>query len=86
MPDEVRYYAMVLADDTPSNPSGVARRRVSDNGGVRDEALKRDLSWNHTPLIAAAERGDMTFDFVEISAGEAERVIEGFRVKWGSEG
>jgi hypothetical protein len=86
MPDQVTYYAMLLAGDTPSNPSGVARRLVSGDGGIRDEAFQRDLSWDHTPLIAAAERGDMTFEFVEISTDEAERIIEGFRVKWGSEG
>jgi hypothetical protein len=84
MLEEVKYYAMVLADDTSSSPSGLARRRVSDNGGVQDEAFKQDFTWDHTPLIAAAERGDMTFEFVEISADEAERIIEGFRVKWGA--
>jgi hypothetical protein len=86
MPDKLTYYAMLLAGDTRSEPSGVSRRRVSDGGGVRDEAFRRDLSWGHTPLIAAAERGDMTFDLVEISEDEAERIIERFRAKWGAEG
>jgi hypothetical protein len=86
MPDKVNYYVMLLADDTPSNPSGVARRRSLENGGVHDEAFKRDLSWGRTPLIAAAERGDMTFELVEVSKEEAERIIEGFRAKWGSDG
>jgi len=86
MPDQVTYYAMLLAGDAPSNPSGIARRLVSDNGGIRDEVFKQDLSWDHTPLIAAAERGDMTFDLVEVSADEAEGIIEGFRAKWRSEG
>ena len=85
MPDKVNYYVMLLADDTPSNPSGVARRRILENGGVRDEAFQRDQSWGHTPLIAAAERGDMTFEVVEVSEEEAERIIEQFRAQWGSE-
>jgi hypothetical protein len=85
MPDKVSYYVMLLADDARSNPSGVARRRILENGGVRDEAFKRDLSWGHTPLVAAAERGDMTFEVVEVSQEEAERIIEQFRAQWGSE-
>jgi hypothetical protein len=85
MPDKVKYYAMVLAGDTPRSPSGIARRRYLDNGSVRDEAVKQGLTWDRTPLLAAAERGDMTFEFVEISEEEAERIIEGFREKWGSE-
>ena len=85
MPDKVSYYVMLLADDARSNPSGVARRRILENGGVRDEAFKRDLSWGHTPLVAAAERGDMTFEVVEVSEEEAERIIEQFRAQWGSE-
>jgi hypothetical protein len=85
MPDEVKYYAMMLTGDTLSNPSGLTRRRVFDDGGISDEAFKRDQSWGHTPLIAAAERGDMTFEVVEVSEEEAERIIEQFRVQWGSE-
>jgi hypothetical protein len=86
LPDQTKYYALLLAGETPAGPSGLARRIVRDNGGLRDEAVTRDLSWARTPLIAAAERGDMTFELVEITAEEAERVIEGFRVKWGSGG
>ena len=85
MPDEVKYYAMILTGDTLSSPSGLTRRRVFEDGGVRDEAFKRDQSWGHTPLIAAAERGDMTFEVVEVSEEEAERIIEQFRAQWGSE-
>jgi hypothetical protein len=85
MPERTKYYAMLLAGDTPDEPSGVARRRVPENGSVHDEAFKRNLSWDHTPLIAAAERGDMTFEFVEISADEAERIIERFKAKWESD-
>ena len=85
MPDEVKYYAMMLTGDTLSNPSGLARRRVFDDGGISDEAFKRDQSWGHTPLLAAAERGDMTFEVVEISEEEADRIMEGFRVQWASE-
>jgi hypothetical protein len=85
MPERISYYAMLLAGDTPDNPSGVARRRVLENGSVHDEAFKRNLSWDHTPLIASAERGDMTFEFVEISEDDAQRTIERFKAQWESE-
>jgi hypothetical protein len=85
MPEIIKYYAMLLAGDTPGNPSGVARRRVLENGSVHDEAFKRNLSWDQTPLIASAEHGDMTFEFVEIGAEDAERTIERFKAQWESE-
>jgi hypothetical protein len=86
MPVKVSYYAMLLGDRTTENPSGLARRRVFDGGGVRDEALGRDLTWMHNPGLAGWERGDLTTTYVEISEDDAERIIERFRRKWGSEG
>jgi len=85
MPEEVKYYAMLLGDRTIDNPSGLARRCLTDSGGVRDEALGRDLTWVHNPGHAGWERGDLTTTYVEIGADEAERIIERFRAKWGSE-
>src|SRR4030088_2897030 len=52
MPEKVSYYAMLLGDRTIENPSGLARRRLSDGGGVRDEALGRDFTWVHNPGLA----------------------------------
>ena len=86
MPEKVSYYAMLLGDRTIENPSGLARRRLFDSGGVRDEALGRDFTWVHNPGLAGWERGDLTTTYVEISADEAERIIERFRAKWGAEG
>lgn len=77
------YYALLLEGDSRSRPSGLARRKIDENGGIHDEAFKKDGSWGYTPVIAGAERGDMTFDLVEVSAEEAERIVEGFRAKWG---
>jgi hypothetical protein len=86
MPEKISYYAMLLGDRTIENPSGLARRRLFDGGGVRDEALGRDFTWVHNPGLAGWERGDLTTTYVEISADEAERIIERFRAKWGAEG
>jgi hypothetical protein len=86
MPEKVSYYAMLLGDRTIENPSGLARRRIFESGGVRDEAFSRDLTWVHNPGLAGWERGDLTTTYVEVSEDEAERIIERFRAKWASEG
>jgi hypothetical protein len=86
MPEKVSYYAMLLGDRTIEDPSGLARRRVFDGGGVRDEAFGRDLTWIQNPGLAGWERGDLTTTYVEISEDEAGRIIEQFRRKWASEG
>jgi hypothetical protein len=83
MAERVTYYAMLVGDRTLDNPSGLARRRLSDGGGVRDEALGRDFAWIHNPGLAGWERGDLTTAYVEVTADEAERISEHFRVKWG---
>jgi hypothetical protein len=83
--EKIRYYAMLLGDRTMENPSGVARRRLLDDGGVCDEALGSDFTWVHNPGFAGWERGDLTTTYVEISTDEAERIIERFRVKLESE-
>ncbi len=85
MSDQVTYYALLLEGDTPSHPSGIARRRTESNGNVKDESFKKDGSWGYTAAIACAKRGDLTFDFVEISEEEADRIVEQFRVKWGAQ-
>lgn len=76
------YYALLLEGDSRISPSGLARREIDDNGDLRDEAFKKDGSWGYTPVIASAERGDMTFDLVEVTAEEADRIVERFRAKW----
>jgi hypothetical protein len=80
------YYAIIDHRATREDPAGIARRRPLETGGFRDEALDRGMNWQFTPLIVEWKRAESTDDLVEISAGEAERVIEGFRVKWGAEG
>jgi hypothetical protein len=84
--ETVRYYAMLLGGRTIENPSGLARRRLFDDGSVRDEALGRDFIWAHNPGLAGWERGDLTTTYVEISDDDAERIVERFRAKWGSGG
>lgn len=81
--DEITYFAIVGPGRTAETPSGIARRRSSADGPV-DEALRRDLTWEGDSAIVEWEFGDTGADLVEISAAEAERLIEKFRVAWGS--
>jgi hypothetical protein len=85
MPDKITYYAIVDCWATPDDPAGLARRRWSDKGGFRDEALDRGLNWQFTPLIVEWKRAESTDDLFEVSEAEAERIIEWSRAKWGSE-
>lgn len=55
---DVTYY--VIVDDLSSRdrPAGVLRRSYRD-GGRRDEAFTRDLTWHRSSLPISAERGDL---------------------------
>jgi hypothetical protein len=81
VPANVKYYAIVSAGRTAKTPSGMARRR-NEAGGVVDEALRRDLSWQHDSAIVEWELGEVGADLVEISETEAEALITRFRAQW----
>lgn len=76
------YYAVVGANRTIDNPSGLVRRRQAADGPV-DESLARDLSWRFTDAIYQQERGEnFGPDLVEISEDEARALIDRFRERW----
>jgi hypothetical protein len=82
---EVKYFAIVRDGDSPEHPSGLARRTVTPQGRL-DETLRHDLTWMRDSAIYEWERGEeMGADLVEISAVDAERVIQGFRQEWGAQ-
>jgi hypothetical protein len=74
----IAYYAIVNEFSSPERPAGVLRR-IEDDEGQNDEAFSRDLKWEYTPLLYAAERGDTQNDLIPISAEEAERIVERIR-------
>ena len=82
----ITYYAIMDHRATREDPAGIARRRPLEAGGFRDEALDRSMNWQFTPLIVEWKRAESTDDLVEVSEEEAERIIERFQAKWGSEG
>ncbi len=85
MADEVTYYVVISGDRTPSDPSGLVRRRRLQAGGFVDEALHGDLTWGHTSAIVEWKRDAMDFSLVEISEAEAQALVERFREKWGAQ-
>ena len=86
MPDKIIYYAVVGGDRTVEDPYGLVRRLNFEDGGITDEGLRKDFSWKFTPAIAEWERGDFTYDLVEVSHAQASKIIEYFREKWGPYG
>jgi hypothetical protein len=82
MAEPATYYAIVGPGRTAQNPSGIARRTLSEDGPV-DEALRRDLTWQRDAAIIEWEHGDVGPKLVEISEAEALDLVERFRRKWG---
>ena len=78
MAEKITYYAIIDEFSSRDRPGGVLRRVKNDEGQV-DEAFSRNLRWEFSSLLYAAERGDTMFDFVPISEDEASRVVERIR-------
>jgi hypothetical protein len=74
------YYAILDEDSSLDRPVGVFRRVKSENGQV-DEVFSRNLRWEFSPLLYSAERGDIMYDFAEITEGEADAVVARIRAE-----
>jgi hypothetical protein len=85
MPHQITYYAIVSGDRTIENPYGLLRRLEHDDG-PSDEGLRKDFSWDFTPLIVEWERGDFGQELIEVSHEQASKIIEYFRSQWGPYG
>jgi hypothetical protein len=72
--ERVTYYAIRDASATAERPAGLARR-IEHRLGQRDEAFGYDLTWRHTFLLYAAERGSLDNRLVQISGNEAQRLV-----------
>jgi hypothetical protein len=82
MADEVTYYALVDDFSSRETPGGVVRR-VKHPGGQRDEAFTEQLTWERTPLLYSAERGNLDNKFYEITEDEAMRIVDRIRQERG---
>jgi hypothetical protein len=74
MTDQITYYAILDEDSGPDQPVGVFRRVKSDSGQI-DEVFSRNLKWEFSPLLYSAERGDTMYDFIPITADEANQIV-----------
>jgi hypothetical protein len=72
--ERVTYYAIRDASATAERPAGLARR-IEHHLGQRDEAFGYDLTWRHTFLLYAAERGGLDNRLAQISGNEAARLV-----------
>jgi hypothetical protein len=74
----ITYYAVIDEDTSRDQPRTVFRR-VENDAGKTDEIFSRDLTWELSTLLHAAERGDTMFDFVPVGEAEAERIVDQIR-------
>ena len=77
MAEKVTYYAIVHDYTSGDEPAGVLRR--FDGGDRRDESFGRDLKWQFSSLLHAAERGDTQYEVIPISENEADQIIARMR-------
>ncbi len=78
MTEKITYYAIIDEFTSRDRPRTVLRRIQNDEGQT-DEMFSRDLKWEFSPLLYAAERGDTMLDFIPISEEEALRIVERIR-------
>ena len=78
MTEKITYYAMIDESTSRDRPRTVLRR-VENAEGATDEMFSRDLTWEFSPLLYSAERGDTMLDFVPIGEDEAERIVARIR-------
>ena len=74
MAEKITYYALLMTSVATPSLVGVLRRVGRDDGNV-DEVFSRNLTWEPSPLLRGAERGDTMFDFAEITEDEANEIV-----------
>lgn len=81
MPDHVTYYAVVDDLSSRAQPAGVFRRTYTEDGGRSDEVFTRDLTWEFSPELISAERGDLQYQFIEVTKDEANQIVARIRAE-----
>ena len=81
MPDQVTYYAVVDDLSSRRQPAGVFRRIYTEDGGRSDEAFTQDLTWEFSPALISAERGDLQYQFIEVTEDEANQIVARIRAE-----
>jgi hypothetical protein len=81
MPDKVTYYAVLDDLSSREQPAGVFRRTYTEDGGRSDEVFTQNLVWEFSPELISAERGDLQYEFIEITETEANEIVERIRAR-----
>ena len=81
---DITYYAKLAGNRTRQNPSGIVRR-IHTSPGPTDEAFGRDLQWHPTEYLRRYWLGHNDVDHEEITADEAQVIIDRWRAKWANE-
>jgi hypothetical protein len=81
MPDKVTYYAVLDDLSSREQPAGVFRRTYTEDGGRSDEVFTQDLVWEFSPELISAERGDLQYEFIEITETEANEIVARIRAR-----
>jgi hypothetical protein len=86
MGELTEYYAITRNASSTEDATGLVRRRMTGEGRV-DESLRQNFEWRPSSALYEWEMGDVSGrELVAITEAEAERLIEGFREKWGEQG
>jgi len=78
--ERIAYYALLDSRSDRERPRTVLRR-VETGEGHTDEMFSRDLTWESSPLLHGAERGDTMLDFIPITEGEANEIVARIRAE-----
>jgi hypothetical protein len=78
--EKITYYAITDESSGRDHPAGVLRR-VENNEGEIDEVFSRNMKWEFSSLLYSAEHGDLTNDFAEITAEEADKIVARIRAQ-----
>lgn len=81
---QITYYAKLAGDRTRENPIGIIRR-IHTSPMPTDEAFGRDSQWHPTEYLRRYFIGHTDDDHEEISAEEAQAVIDRWTTKWAQE-
>ena len=81
MADKTTHYAIVDDLSSRERPAGVLRRIYFESGGRRDEAFSQRLRWERTSLLVSSERGDLQYEFIEVSEDEANHIVARIRTE-----
>ena len=80
MTEKTTYYALVDSRSNRERPRTVLRR-VRTDVGQADEMFSRDLTWESSPLLHGAERGDTMLDFIPVTEEEANEIVARIRAE-----